>query len=188
MATATHPGTATSEPIWFIDNLARVLVDGEESNGTLAIVELSGRQGDMPPLHVHHREDETFVVLEGALTLFLAGGPSHRPRGRRGGLRPEGASHTSTESSPSRHAGSGSRRRPASTPSSVRSGSRPKRRSCRRRDASTIRPGSARSQPGSGSSCSALPAPIPCSAGSSVVGALDQLDPVLIRVADKTEK
>jgi hypothetical protein len=27
----------------------------------------------MPPLHVHRRDDETFYVLEGELTLFVAG-------------------------------------------------------------------------------------------------------------------
>ncbi len=73
MAVAAHPGTAAAEPIWFIDNLVRVLVDGEASGGALAVVETSGRQGDMPPLHVHHVDDETFVVLEGSLALFLPG-------------------------------------------------------------------------------------------------------------------
>jgi quercetin dioxygenase-like cupin family protein len=71
LATAPHP---KAEPIWFINNLARVLVDGDASRGGLAIVEISGRKGDMPPLHVHHREDEAFVVLDGELSLFLAGG------------------------------------------------------------------------------------------------------------------
>ena len=65
---------AGPEPIWFIDNLARVLVDGDASGGAIAVVELSGRMGDMPPLHVHHADDETFVVIEGALSLFLPGG------------------------------------------------------------------------------------------------------------------
>jgi quercetin dioxygenase-like cupin family protein len=27
----------------------------------------------MPPLHVHRRDDETFYVLEGELTLFVSG-------------------------------------------------------------------------------------------------------------------
>jgi quercetin dioxygenase-like cupin family protein len=68
-------GTAvTTEAIWFIDNLARVLVDGETSGGTIAVVELEGRRGDMPPLHVHRREDETFYVLEGRLSLHLPDG------------------------------------------------------------------------------------------------------------------
>ncbi len=82
--------TLTTGSIWFLDNLARVHVDGEASNGELAIVELSGRQGDLPPLHVHHRDSETFTCLEGRLTLFAAGrdpvelGPgesAHAPRG-----------------------------------------------------------------------------------------------------------
>jgi hypothetical protein len=37
-----------------------VHVDAETSNGRLAVVEERGRRGDMPPLHVHHRDDETF--------------------------------------------------------------------------------------------------------------------------------
>ena len=69
MSTAT-----TTESIWFIDNLARVLVDGETSGGTVAVVEMDGRRGDMPPLHVHRREDEVFYVLDGKLSL-------HRPDG-----------------------------------------------------------------------------------------------------------
>jgi quercetin dioxygenase-like cupin family protein len=66
--------TAATESIWFIDNLARVLVDGEASGGTAAVVELEGRRGDMPPLHIHRREDEIFYVLEGKLSLHLPGG------------------------------------------------------------------------------------------------------------------
>ena len=65
--------TAT-EAIWFIDNLARVLVDGETTGGTVAVVELEGRRGDMPPLHVHRREDEIFYVLDGRLSLHLPDG------------------------------------------------------------------------------------------------------------------
>ena len=38
----------------------------------------------MPPLHVHD-EDETFVVLEGSLTLFVG---DQRDRGRARGRRP----------------------------------------------------------------------------------------------------
>ena len=64
----------TTESIWFIDNLARVLVDGEASGGTIAVVEIQARRGDMPPLHVHRREDEIFSVLEGTLSLHQPGG------------------------------------------------------------------------------------------------------------------
>ena len=65
--------TAATESIWFIDNLARILVDGEASAGTVAVVESEGRRGDMPPLHVHRRDDETFCVLEGELSLHQPG-------------------------------------------------------------------------------------------------------------------
>ncbi|HZO62815.1 MAG TPA: quercetin 2,3-dioxygenase [Gaiellaceae bacterium] len=71
----------TTGSIWFIDNLARVRVGREESNGTLAIVELEGRRGDMPPLHVHRREDEAFYVLEGELSLHTPDGSLTLRRG-----------------------------------------------------------------------------------------------------------
>ena len=61
------------QPRWFIDNLARVHVGHEATGGRSCLVELEGRRGDMPPLHVHHRDDETFYVVEGTLTLFQPG-------------------------------------------------------------------------------------------------------------------
>ena len=66
--------TTTTEAIWFIDTLARVLLDGEASGGRIAIVESTARGGDMPPLHVHRREDEVFYVLEGRVSLHLPDG------------------------------------------------------------------------------------------------------------------
>jgi mannose-6-phosphate isomerase-like protein (cupin superfamily) len=48
-------------------------VDGEASNGQLGLVEERGRRGDMPPLHVHRRDDETFYVIDGEVSLFAPG-------------------------------------------------------------------------------------------------------------------
>jgi hypothetical protein len=48
-------------------------VSGDDTGGRYTIVEIVGRAGDMPPLHVHHREDEVFHVLAGRLTLHLPG-------------------------------------------------------------------------------------------------------------------
>ena len=62
-----------SAPLWFIDGLARVRVSGEETDGSYAVLEILVPEGDMPPLHVHHEEDEVFHVLEGEVTLFLPG-------------------------------------------------------------------------------------------------------------------
>lgn len=71
MSVKTDP--AIDEPRWFLDNLARIRLDAEAGQSKLDVVEISGRRGDMPPLHVHHREDELFVVLEGELSLHLPG-------------------------------------------------------------------------------------------------------------------
>jgi quercetin dioxygenase-like cupin family protein len=61
------------QPLWFIDHLVHIQVDGDASGGSLALIDERGRRGDMPPLHVHRRDDETFYVLEGELRLFVAG-------------------------------------------------------------------------------------------------------------------
>jgi quercetin dioxygenase-like cupin family protein len=71
MSTITTTPTRLGEPRWFIHNLARIHVDAATTDGRFALVEMSGRRGDMPPLHVHHREDEAFHVLEGRMTLFV---------------------------------------------------------------------------------------------------------------------
>jgi quercetin dioxygenase-like cupin family protein len=59
--------------LWFIDNCARVHVDGEATGGAFDLVEVEGRRGDMPPLHVHHGADETFYVVAGTVSLHLPG-------------------------------------------------------------------------------------------------------------------
>jgi quercetin dioxygenase-like cupin family protein len=63
----------TTDAIWFIDNLARIRLAGANSGGSLAVVEVEGRRGNMPPLHLHRREEEAFYVLEGELSLHLPG-------------------------------------------------------------------------------------------------------------------
>ena len=64
MTTITQP-----EAIDFLGATARVLATG----GALGLVHMDTLAGDMPPLHVHHNEDEGFYVLGGELTLFLPG-------------------------------------------------------------------------------------------------------------------
>jgi quercetin dioxygenase-like cupin family protein len=61
------------EPLWFIDGLVHVHVSGDETQGRYALLENHLPQGDMPPLHVHHEEDEVFHVLAGEVTLFVPG-------------------------------------------------------------------------------------------------------------------
>jgi quercetin dioxygenase-like cupin family protein len=55
------------EQLWFIANLAEVLVDRDD----FSLVRMHAPAGDQPPLHVHEHEDEGFYVLEGSLTLWV---------------------------------------------------------------------------------------------------------------------
>jgi len=42
-----------------------VRISGRDTGGTVSVVESHDVTGGGPPLHVHHREDETFQILEG---------------------------------------------------------------------------------------------------------------------------
>ncbi len=83
----------TAQPLWFIDNLAYVHVDGEESGGAFSLCEIVAAHGDMPPLHVHHRDDETFYVLEGEVRLFFGCSEIVLPAGQ-AALAPREVPHT----------------------------------------------------------------------------------------------
>ena len=84
MTTVTQP-----EAIDFLGASARVLATG----GALGLVHMDKPAGDMPPLHVHHNEDEGFYVLGGELTLFLPG-ESVTLRAGDFFLAPRGVPHT----------------------------------------------------------------------------------------------
>ncbi len=93
MSSAIAAETLAGKAFWFINNLATVKVSGEETDGAWSLVEFLGGQGDAPPLHVHHREDEAFYVLEGELTLF-ADGREHRLRAGEAAVGSKGIPHT----------------------------------------------------------------------------------------------
>jgi mannose-6-phosphate isomerase-like protein (cupin superfamily) len=80
-------------PLWFIDNLAYVHVPGEATGGAYSLCELRAAAGSMPPLHVHHRDDEAFYVLEGELTLFVGERERALSAGR-AAVAPRGTPHT----------------------------------------------------------------------------------------------
>lgn len=69
----THvpPGGGKAVNILGIPMLIRV--QGRDTNGTLAVVESHDSPGGGPPPHIHHREDETFQVLEGEYEFMVAG-------------------------------------------------------------------------------------------------------------------
>lgn len=75
--------------------LCRTMLTGDDTGGAFALVEERGRLGCMTPRHVHERESETFVVLDGALEgwcegdsrLVEAGSLIHLPAGREHAFR-----------------------------------------------------------------------------------------------------
>ena len=77
------------ERLWFIANLAEVLVDRED----FSLVRMHCPPGDQPPLHVHAADDEGFYVLAGSLTLS-AGERVIRLVPGQFALAPHGVPHT----------------------------------------------------------------------------------------------
>jgi quercetin dioxygenase-like cupin family protein len=57
--------------IRFFQQTMTVLASGRETNGVLGAVEVVSPIGAAPPLHVHHREDEAFYILEGDYSVFV---------------------------------------------------------------------------------------------------------------------
>ncbi len=55
--------------IWFLANRMTIKATAESTGGAYGLVESLIAPGFSPPLHVHHREDEAFWVLEGELTM-----------------------------------------------------------------------------------------------------------------------
>jgi quercetin dioxygenase-like cupin family protein len=57
--------------IWYNGSLMTFLATAEDTQGRFALIEAVSRKGNAPPPHIHHREDETFYVLEGEITVSV---------------------------------------------------------------------------------------------------------------------
>jgi quercetin dioxygenase-like cupin family protein len=64
--TWTAPGDG--ERLWFLGTLATIKVPGEAVDGRFALIEFLFPHGASPPLHTHP-QDESYVVLDGRLTV-----------------------------------------------------------------------------------------------------------------------
>jgi quercetin dioxygenase-like cupin family protein len=58
-------------PLRFFKQTIWILASASDTDGGLGAVEVAGPRGAVPPLHVHHREDEAFYVLEGEYSVFI---------------------------------------------------------------------------------------------------------------------
>jgi quercetin dioxygenase-like cupin family protein len=80
------------EQLWFLGTLATVRVPGEAAGGRFALIEFLFPQHASPPLHTHP-QDESYVVLEGRLTV-LAGDERFELEAGGTALVPMGMAHT----------------------------------------------------------------------------------------------
>src|SRR5215470_1555685 len=55
--------------VWFLGNHMTIKATARSTGGAFGLVESLVAPGFSPPLHVHHREDESFWVLEGELSM-----------------------------------------------------------------------------------------------------------------------
>ena len=70
------PGEGTIS-LWVLGELLTYKIPSQRTSGAYSLFEITTRPGAGPPPHVHHREDESFYVLEGDYE-FLIGGETLR--------------------------------------------------------------------------------------------------------------
>ncbi len=61
------------EARWWFGSLAVIKASAADTGGQMTILEITNPPGFAGPLHVHHREDEGFWVLEGDVTFEVGG-------------------------------------------------------------------------------------------------------------------
>lgn len=59
------------EARWWFDGLAIIRATAADTGGLMTIIEMNEPPGHEAPLHVHHREDEAFYILEGSATIHV---------------------------------------------------------------------------------------------------------------------
>jgi quercetin dioxygenase-like cupin family protein len=59
------------EARWWLGGLAVIKATAADTGGLMSIVEVTEPPGMEAPLHVHHREDEAFWILEGDATFVV---------------------------------------------------------------------------------------------------------------------
>ena len=61
----------SGEARWWVGMLAEIKAGAASTGGVLTLIEITCGPGYQAPLHVHHREDEAFWVLDGRVTLHI---------------------------------------------------------------------------------------------------------------------
>src|SRR5947209_16587472 len=68
------PTSPSAAEVMFLGSRCRILADSVTSGGRYGLLDMiEVPAGDMPPLHLHHDQDEGFLLLDGELSVFLPG-------------------------------------------------------------------------------------------------------------------
>jgi quercetin dioxygenase-like cupin family protein len=63
-----------TESIWFTDSLMKVHITPEDTNGAYALIEVLAPAGHTTPPHMHELDAESFLLMEGEITLHTNDG------------------------------------------------------------------------------------------------------------------
>lgn len=89
---ATSSGPGAGERLWFLGTLATIKLPAEASAGRFSLIEFLFPEHASPPLHTHP-QDESYVVLEGRLTV-VAGADRFELEAGGAAVVPIGVAHT----------------------------------------------------------------------------------------------
>ena len=67
LAVGKHEG----EAIWWFGSLAVIKATGTDTGGATSVIEITEPPNFEGPLHVHHREEEGFYILDGSATFQI---------------------------------------------------------------------------------------------------------------------
>lgn len=81
-----------SNATWYHGSRYSYPLRGEDTGGAFAFVDILQRRGTEPPPHIHHREHEVFIVLDGAVE-FQAGDATYRGEAGAFAFLPRGVPH-----------------------------------------------------------------------------------------------
>jgi mannose-6-phosphate isomerase-like protein (cupin superfamily) len=70
---AVHVPPGEGEAVWLLGDTYTLKISGQQTGGAFTLLEAVVPPGGGPPPHIHHLEDEVFVVLEGELLITAAG-------------------------------------------------------------------------------------------------------------------
>jgi mannose-6-phosphate isomerase-like protein (cupin superfamily) len=62
------------DSFWVLGDRYTFKLSSDESGGALAVVELIAFPQNGPPPHIHHREDESFYIVEGSFSVLIGDG------------------------------------------------------------------------------------------------------------------